>query len=527
LNTQNRLKRQTTCPYCGVGCGVRVGRRGGQGQRARRPGASRQPRPPLFQGRGPGETLGLEGRLLQPEIGTVGGSWGRRWTTVAQRFSPHRRARSRGGGLLRLRPAADRGLLRRQQADEGLHRRGQHRHQFAAVHGLGGGRPQARLRHRHRALRLCRSGAGRPHRHHRLQPGLVPPGAVPAHLQGGARRRPACGGGHRSAPHRHRCDIADLHLALARDRRALFNGLLHHLRRGAGSTSRFRGPVHTRAWTRPWPRGARCGSDLGRCRARDCGLRTAEAWQRFFAWFARTERVVTLFSQGVNQSSAGTDKVNAIINCHLPPAASAARHGAVLPHRPAERDGRARGRRAGQHAGRAHGPRRSRPPRSVRDFWQAPRIATQPGLKAVDLFEAVEAGRIKALWIMATNPAVSLPEADRGAPRPGGLSVRGGLRLRRRHRYHAHAHVLLPAAAWGEKDGTVTNSERRISRQRAFLPAGGLARRTGGSSARSPGVWALAQAFPTRGRRRSSGSTRACRRAGPAAVAGAGTGSGG
>ena len=49
----------------------------------------------------------------------------------------------------------------------------------------------------------------------------------------------------------------------------------------------------------------------------------------------------------------------------------------------------------------------------VQEFWCSPRIASRPGLKAVELFEAVYQGRIKALWIMGTNPVVSLPDADR------------------------------------------------------------------------------------------------------------------
>jgi len=96
-------------------------------------------------------------------------------------------------------------------------------------------------------------------------------------------------------------------------------------------------------------------------------------------------------------------------------------------------------------------------------------------LKAVDLFRAVEDGRVKALWVMGTNPADSMPEADR---------VRAAIRncpfvvvsdVCRSTDTTALAHVLLPSAAWGEKDGTVTNSERRMSRQRAFLPAPGEA----------------------------------------------------
>jgi len=110
----------------------------------------------------------------------------------------------------------------------------------------------------------------------------------------------------------------------------------------------------------------------------------------------------------------------------------------------------------------------------VRRFWQAPRIATHEGLKAVQLFEAIGRGEIKALWVMGTNPAVSLPDADaaRAALKKLELFVISE-NVRSNDTVNAGAHVLLPAQAWGEKSGTVTNSERRISRQRAFLtPAG-------------------------------------------------------
>ena len=103
-------------------------------------------------------------------------------------------------------------------------------------------------------------------------------------------------------------------------------------------------------------------------------------------------------------------------------------------------------------------------------------MATRDGLKAVDMFEAIERGTIKALWVMATNPAVSLPRAGaiRAALKKLELFVVSETTLRN-DTVEAGAHVLLPAAAWGEKDGTVTNSERRISRQRAFLPLPGEA----------------------------------------------------
>ncbi len=105
-----------------------------------------------------------------------------------------------------------------------------------------------------------------------------------------------------------------------------------------------------------------------------------------------------------------------------------------------------------------------------------PRIATNPGLKAVDLFRQVREGRVKALWVMATNPAVSLPDAalvrEALAACPF-VVVSDCIAETDTTRF---AHVKLPAAAWGEKDGTVTNSERTISRQRALFALPGEAK---------------------------------------------------
>jgi assimilatory nitrate reductase catalytic subunit len=113
----------------------------------------------------------------------------------------------------------------------------------------------------------------------------------------------------------------------------------------------------------------------------------------------------------------------------------------------------------------------------VRRFWKAPRIATHEGLKAVQMFEAIAKGEIRALWVIGTNPAVSLPDADaaRAALKKLELFVVSE-NVRSNDTVNAGAHVLLPAQAWGEKSGTVTNSERRISRQRAFLDPPGEAR---------------------------------------------------
>ncbi|WP_277185120.1 molybdopterin-dependent oxidoreductase, partial [Caballeronia sp. BR00000012568055] len=112
----------------------------------------------------------------------------------------------------------------------------------------------------------------------------------------------------------------------------------------------------------------------------------------------------------------------------------------------------------------------------VQTFWSSPAIAQRAGLKAVELFDAIEAGRVKAVWIMGTNPVVSLPDGDRVKQALSKCELVVTSDIIEKTDTNAFAHVMLPALGWGEKDGTVTNSERRISRQRAFIPAPGNAR---------------------------------------------------
>jgi len=183
------------------------------------------------------------------------------------------------------------------------------------------------------------------------------------------------------------------------------------------------------------------------------------------------ERHVTLFSQGINQSSSGTDKGNAIINLHL----LTGRIGKPgmgpfsITGQPNAMGGREVGGLANQLAAHVDFSDAERVD-LVHGFWKSPNPALQPGLKAVDLFDAARDGRIKALLIMATNPLVSLPDiAAIEAGRPDDLFV-AVVDCIKDTPTTAIADVLLPAAAWGEKDGTVTNSERRVSRQRPFLP---------------------------------------------------------
>ena len=270
---------------------------------------------------------------------------------------------------------------------------------------------------------------------------------------------------------------ADLHLGLLPGTdSALFSGLLVHLAETGRLDARFIAE-HTAGFDGALERARQIAPTLA-ATARATGLAPADV-QTFFDLFSATERVVTGFSQGANQSAQGTDKGNALINCHL----ATGRIGKPgmgplsLTGQPNAMGGREVGGLANMLAAHMHfAPEEVD---RVRRFWRAPNIITGEGMKAVALFEAIERGKIKALWVMGTNPLVSMPRADRIRDAIAGLDlyvVSEAIATSDSARATGRKTVLLPALAWGEKDGTVTNSERRISRQRAFLKAPGEAR---------------------------------------------------
>jgi assimilatory nitrate reductase catalytic subunit len=268
---------------------------------------------------------------------------------------------------------------------------------------------------------------------------------------------------------------AELHLALRSGSDVmLFNGLLAWLADQGHTNTAFVGAHTSDAETAL--RAARAASTDIAATAQACGL-DAGAVEKFFAMFGATERVVTVFSQGVNQSSAGTDKVNSIINCHLL-TGRIGRRGMgpfSVTGQPNAMGGREVGGLANQlavHLGFDDPAHRE----ALQEFWSSPTIAVKPGLKAVDLFDAIDSGRVKAVWIMATNPVVSMPDADivrRALSRCPLVVISDCVAVNDTLPY---AHIRLPAAGWGEKDGTVTNSDRHVSRQRAFLSLPGQVR---------------------------------------------------
>ncbi|MEW8499930.1 MAG: molybdopterin-dependent oxidoreductase, partial [Candidatus Thiodiazotropha taylori] len=279
------------------------------------------------------------------------------------------------------------------------------------------------------------------------------------------------------------CEIADLHLPLKPGSDSLlFNGLLSFLDRHDAKDQDFVAS-HTEGLQEALKR-AHWYAPSAQATAEHCGL-PVDDLLTLFHWFLVKQRVVTLYSQGINQTSSGTDKVNGIINCHL----YTGRIGQPgmgpfsITGQPNAMGGREVGALSNQLA--CHMDIENRDHRSlVGRFWQSDSVTERPGLKAVDLYRAVETGEIKALWVMATNPAVSMPDANqvaRALDKCEFLVVSDCMAETDTARY---ADVLLPAQGWGEKSGTVTSSERTISRQHRFLASAGEAK---------PDWWILSQ----------------------------------
>ncbi|MDR7127030.1 molybdopterin-dependent oxidoreductase [Pseudotabrizicola sp. 4114] len=460
---------RSTCPYCGVGCGVIASPDGKGGVQIKG-----DPDHPANRGRlcvkgaALGETLSTEGRLLAPMIRGRQVSWDSALDEVAARFSqtiaahgPDSVALYVSGQLLiedyYVANKLMKGFIGSANIDTNSrlcmassvagHRRafgsdtvpGQYEDlELANLVVLVG----SNLAWCHPVLhqRLMAARAARPD----LKIVVIDP------------RRTAT------------CEGADLHLALAPGADAhLFNLLLCHLADSGQISADFLAHVSGLEATLAAARSST---------AAETGLPQADL-VAFLTLWASTERVVTVYSQGINQSDSGTDKVNAILNCHL----ATGRIGRPgmgpfsVTGQPNAMGGREVGGLANMlacHLDLENALHRD----AVQGFWASPTMADKPGLKAVDMFRAVEDGRIKALWILHTNPAVTMPDADRVARAIAGCDFVAVSDIWPTTDTARLAQVLLPAAGWGEKEGTVTNSERMISRQRAFAAPPGQAR---------------------------------------------------
>jgi assimilatory nitrate reductase catalytic subunit len=463
---------RTTCPYCGVGCGVLAKSSDGAAEISGDPNHPANAGRLCSKGAALGETLGMHDRLLHPTIDKQRVGWNEALTHVADGFM--RVIREHGPDAVAL-------YISGQLLTEDYYVANKLMKGFIGTANIDTN------------SRLCMASAVAGHKRAfgaDAVPGcyedfeladlivLVGSNAAWCHpvlyqrIVRAKERRPDMKVVVIDPRRTPTCDIADLHVpACAGSDVSLFLGLLAFLH-AQGCTNTSFVAEHTTGASEARTTAVDAAGDIDHVAAA-CGV-AVDRVRAFFELFARTERVVTAFSQGVNQSSAGTDKVNAIINCHL----LTGRIGRAgmgpfsITGQPNAMGGREVGGMANMLA--AHMDLESAAHRQlVQAFWGSPRIATKGGRKAVDLFDAIHDGRIKAVWIMATNPVVSLPDANRVREALQSCELVVVSDVVARTDTLDFAHVQLPAAAWGEKDGTVTNSERRISRQRAFLPAPG------------------------------------------------------
>ncbi|UZD56156.1 nitrate reductase [Caldimonas aquatica] len=268
-------------------------------------------------------------------------------------------------------------------------------------------------------------------------------------------------------------EAADLHLPVQPGTDvALFHGMLHVLIEEGLLDTRFIAQHTTgfetlRATVRRYtPRTA----------AALCGLEERSLVQAA-RWFGQSTATLSLYCQGLNQSASGTAKNAALINLHLA-TGQIGRPGAG-PFSLTGQPNAMGGREVGGLANLLSAHRDLSDPHhraEVARLWGVPDVPATPGTTAVEMFEAAARGQIKALWIVCTNPAQSMPDQR---------TVRQALERAElvivQEAYAttatcAYADLLLPAATWAEKDGTVTNSERRVTRVRAAVPPPGSAR---------------------------------------------------
>ena len=267
--------------------------------------------------------------------------------------------------------------------------------------------------------------------------------------------------------------LADLHLAVAPGTDvALFNGMLHHMI-WEGAIDRAYVAAHTSGFDelKALVRGY-----TPSMAAEICGIAEQDLLQAA-EWFAKSPAALSLYCMGLNQSSRGTDKNLALINLHLA-TGQIGKPGAgpfSLTGQPNAMGGREVGGMAtmlAAHRDIGNAQHRAQ----IEALWGVSELSARPGLPAVEMFDAVAEGKIKAIWIACTNPVHSMPDIER---------VRKALRTAEfvvvQEAFEQtdtvpYADVLLPASSWGEKSGTVTNSERRVSRVRAAVEPPGEAR---------------------------------------------------
>ncbi|KLN54313.1 nitrate reductase [Variovorax paradoxus] len=268
-------------------------------------------------------------------------------------------------------------------------------------------------------------------------------------------------------------EIADLFLPIQPGTDVmLFNGMLH-LMLWEGWTDNGYIAAHTSGFDALKTTVRECTPDKV---AQICGI-SKEDLLAAARLFATSPATLSLYCQGLNQSSSGTAKNAALINLHLA-TGQIGKPGAgpfSLTGQPNAMGGREVGGLANllsAHRDLANPAHRA----EVAALWNVPSVPEKPGKTAVEMFQAAADGEIRALWIACTNPAQSMPDQTtvrRALERAEFVVVQEAFSTTATC---AFADLLLPATTWGEKEGTVTNSERRISRVRPAVAAPGEAR---------------------------------------------------
>lgn len=269
------------------------------------------------------------------------------------------------------------------------------------------------------------------------------------------------------------CELADLHLAIqAGTDVALFHGLLHLLIREGKVDSAFIA-AHTEGYAEVQ---ALAETFTPERVAQICGIAVADL-RRCAEWIGDAPSFLSLWCMGLNQSTAGSAKNSALINLHL--ATGQIGCPGAGPFSLTGQPNAMGGRETGSLSNLLPGHREASNAEhraEVAEYWGVDTLPAAPGLSAIELFDQMQAGKIKAVWIACTNPAQSLPDQHK---------VRAALQacpfvvLQEAFsttETAAFADLLLPAASWGEKEGTVTNSERRVSSVRKAVAAPGEAR---------------------------------------------------
>ncbi|MBE9165492.1 MULTISPECIES: molybdopterin oxidoreductase family protein [Microcoleaceae] len=206
-----------------------------------------------------------------------------------------------------------------------------------------------------------------------------------------------------------------------------------------------------------------------------CGISVSDLETAARYW-EQSQRVLSLWSMGINQSSEGTAKVRSLINLHLM-TGQIGKPGCG-PFSLTGQPNAMGGREAGGLSHLLPGYRfvkNAEHRTQVEKFWGiAPgSISPNPGRTAWEMILGLETGDVELLWIAATNPVVSMPDLERTKA----ALLRSPLTIYQEAYYptetSAYAHILLPATQWSEKTGVMTNSERRVTLGPGFdIPSG-------------------------------------------------------